>query len=92
MGYQMPDRRSVVQVKFRLRRDLLRRVEKEAKAEDRSVNEQLERIVERGLDARDITQVVWKAMKGAPGVVVSPRGDPPAVEIIQESREEGDKP
>jgi hypothetical protein len=47
------DRKTVVQVKFRLRKDLLRAVEKAAKAVDRSVNEMIEKLIEEALQRRD---------------------------------------
>jgi hypothetical protein len=49
------DRKSVVQVKFRLRKDILKQVEKAAKAADRSVNEEIERRVEQSFDERRLT-------------------------------------
>ena len=42
----MADRKSVIQVKFRLRKDVLRRLEKSAQANDRSVNDEIGRRLE----------------------------------------------
>jgi hypothetical protein len=38
----MADRKTVVQVKFRLRRELLKEIERSAKSADRSTNEEIE--------------------------------------------------
>ncbi len=40
------DRKSIIQVKFRLRRDVLRKLERAAKANDRSTNDEIGRRLE----------------------------------------------
>jgi hypothetical protein len=42
----MAYRKSLIQVKFRIRQDVLRRLEREAKREDRSVNDEIGRRLE----------------------------------------------
>ena len=49
----MAQRKSLIQVKFRFRKDLLARVEREAKRHDRSTNDEIARLVEEGLECGD---------------------------------------
>jgi hypothetical protein len=46
----MAHRKSLIQVKFRFRQDLLRRMEREAKRHDRSTNDEIARRLERSLE------------------------------------------
>jgi hypothetical protein len=50
----MPDRKTVVQVKFRLRQDVLRKLEREAQRNDRSVNDEIGRRLEQSFADRDV--------------------------------------
>ena len=67
----MADRKTVVQVKHRLRRDLLQRIVRSARTADRSVNEEIEWRLEQSfrqeeraeLIAEAINQVIPEAMK-----------------------------
>jgi hypothetical protein len=49
----MSHRKTFIQVKFRFRQDLLRRLEREAKRHDRSTNDEITRCVEECLELRD---------------------------------------
>jgi Arc-like DNA binding domain len=58
----MPDRKSIVQVKFRLRKDILRQLERSAKAYDRSVNAEIAHRLERSLQGDpDLIRTIVKA-------------------------------
>jgi hypothetical protein len=46
----MAHRKSLIQVKFRLRQDILRSLEREAKRHDRSTNDEIARRLERSLE------------------------------------------
>ena len=48
------DRKSIIQVKFRLRRDVLRKLERAVKAGDRSVNDEIGRRLARSFDYEGI--------------------------------------
>jgi hypothetical protein len=49
----MAYRKSLIQVKFRLRQDILRKLEREAKRQDRSTNDEIARRLERSFDYDD---------------------------------------
>jgi hypothetical protein len=54
----VPDRKSIVQVKFRLRKDILRQLERSAKAYDRSVNAEIAHRLEQSFQQADIITAV----------------------------------
>jgi hypothetical protein len=54
----VPDRKSIVQVKFRLRKDILRQLERSAKAYDRSVNAEIAHRLEQSFQQPDIIEAV----------------------------------
>lgn len=54
----MADRQTVTQVRFRLRQDLLKKLQRAAKAADRSVNEQLELCVEEYFRKEKLSKVI----------------------------------
>ena len=58
----MPDRKSIVQVKFRLRKDILRQLERSAKASDRSVNAEIAHRLEQSFEHGDIIKAVREAV------------------------------
>ena len=58
----MADRKTVVQVKHRLRRDLLHRIERSAKTKDRSVNEEIERRLEESFRREERAELILEAI------------------------------
>jgi hypothetical protein len=56
------DRKTVVQVKHRLRRDLLQRIERSAKTKDRSVNEEIERRLEESFRREERAELILEAI------------------------------
>jgi hypothetical protein len=56
------DRKTVVQVKHRLRRDLLQRIERSAKTKDRSVNEEIERRLEESFQREERDKLILEAI------------------------------
>jgi hypothetical protein len=59
---QMADRKTVVQVKHRLRRDLLQRIVRSAKATDRSVNEEIEWRLEQSFRQEERAELIAEAI------------------------------
>jgi hypothetical protein len=59
----VPDRKTVVQVKFRLRKDVLKQLEKAAKAKDRSVNAEIADRLEESLMRDDLQTFISKAVE-----------------------------
>jgi hypothetical protein len=57
----VPDRKSIVQVKFRLRKDILRQLERSAKACDRSVNAEIAHRLEQSFEQEDIITTIKEA-------------------------------
>jgi hypothetical protein len=53
MSTNMADRKSLIQVKFRFRKDLLARVQREAKRHHRSTDDEIARLIEEGLECGD---------------------------------------
>jgi hypothetical protein len=64
-------RKSLVQVKFRLRQDILRKLEREAKRHDRSTNDEIARRLERSFDYDDWREerlILITALKSHPAL------------------------
>jgi hypothetical protein len=86
-----PDRRTIVHKKFRLRQKLLRDIERAAKDNDRSVNEEIERRLEasfqlleernRLLEDRERLNLLFRTLEESPG------GIPPQLKSIAEELE-----
>jgi hypothetical protein len=72
----MADRKSVVQVKFRLRKEVLRQLERAAKAGDRSINEEIERRLEQSIRQEEQQELLEKAAKKALDLFSQERGFP----------------
>jgi hypothetical protein len=68
------DRKSVVQVKFRLRREVLKQLERSAKAGDRSVNEEIQRRLEQSIQQEEQQGLLEKAAKRALDLFAQERG------------------
>jgi hypothetical protein len=91
----MADRKSVVQVKFRLRKDVLKQLEKAAKAEDRSINDEIQRRIEQSFRQEDQTELI-KALSQATATAAvdqalarfQSHGGPPGVDLTA-GRDEG---
>lgn len=60
---RMADRPTVIQVRFRLREATLNRLRRAAKAADRSMNEELEYLIERAFAKDDVRQVIEQTAK-----------------------------
>jgi hypothetical protein len=58
----MADRKTVVQVKHRLRRDLLQRIVRSARATDRSVNEEIECRLEQSFRREERAELIAEAI------------------------------
>ena len=58
----MADRKTVVQVKHRLRRDLLQRIVRSARATDRSVNEEIEWRLEQSFRREERAELIAEAI------------------------------
>jgi hypothetical protein len=82
----MADRKSVVQVKFRIRKEILRQLERAAKAGDRSVNDEIGRRLEESIRQEEQQELLEKAAKKALDLFSQERGfpyvgwNPPATE------------
>jgi len=61
----MADRKTVVQVKFRLREGLIDKLTKAAKAKDHSLNEEVERRLEQSFDKEDQAALVQQVATAA---------------------------
>ena len=61
----MADRKTVVQVKHRLRRDLLQRIVRSAKTTDRSVNEEIEWRLEQSFRREERAELILEAIDRA---------------------------
>ena len=66
----VPDRKSIVQVKFRLRKDILRQLERSAKAFDRSVNAEIAHRLEQSFEHADIIAAIKETIKSHGSVIV----------------------
>jgi Arc-like DNA binding domain len=69
-------RKSLVQVKFRLRQDILRKLEREAKRHDRSTNDEIARRLERSFDYDDWREerlILITALKSHPALTPQER-------------------
>jgi hypothetical protein len=71
----VPDRKSIVQVKFRLRKDILRQLERSAKAYDRSVNAEIAHRLEQSFEHGDIITAVRETMASSGYAAGAAAGD-----------------
>jgi hypothetical protein len=73
----VPDRKSIVQLKFRLRKDILRQLERSAKAYDRSVNAEIAHRLEQSFEHQDIITAIKETIAShGSAVVVDPDINP----------------
>jgi hypothetical protein len=66
----VPDRKSIVQVKFRLRKDILRQLERSAKACDRSVNAEIAHRLEQSFQQEDTTKTIKEAAQAGAAAAI----------------------
>src|SRR5262249_34481947 len=79
----MGDRKTVVQVKFRLREGLIDKLTKAAKAKDHSLNEEVERRLEQSFEKEEVAALVQQVASAAAtsalqkvGLNLDPEGNP----------------
>jgi phage host-nuclease inhibitor protein Gam len=86
----MAYRKSLVQVKFRLRQDILRKLEREAKRHDRSTNDEIARRLEESFrygDWQEERQRLVTAMMDDLGSHPDPASTKAALAMMEESAE-----